>query len=80
MTLKSYAPHLECENPKAPPTQYGPMQACQSVLNSMQVATYDQMFGERGIPAILSVDVPLPITISDGQTPRNRIRDIQPLS
>ena len=69
MTLKAYTGHLACDNPDVRPTHIGPMQACQDVLNSMPVATYDQIFGKREIPANVISQVLLPVTISDGEAP-----------
>ena len=36
----------------------------QSILNQMKVSKWEQVFGKVGSP---NVQVPLPITISDGQ-------------
>ena len=36
----------------------------QSILNQMKVSKWEQVFGKAGSP---NIQVPLPITISDGQ-------------
>ena len=64
MTIQQYTPQVACEDPEAKPTAWGPVQACQSVLNRMQVATWPQVFGRAGDPG---VQVALPISIADGQ-------------
>ena len=63
MTLQSYTPYVTCDNPQAKPTQMGPMQSAQKVLDQMQTSTLTQVFGKAGDG---NVEVALPMSIAAG--------------
>ena len=65
MTIQRYTPRVECENPEIAPTQQGPLDACQSVLNKMKVSTWPQVFGRAGDQGVQET---LPMSIVDGQS------------
>ena len=65
MTIQRYTRPVECDDPGIPPTQYGPLDACQSVLNKMKVSTWSQVFGRAGDQG---VQESLPMSIVDGQS------------
>lgn len=64
LSIKAYKPNLQCDNPEGPVKRFGPMGPIQSILNRMKVSKFEQVFGKAGSS---NVQVPLPITIADGQ-------------
>lgn len=64
MSIKAYKPNLQCDHPDAPVKRFGPTGPVQTILNQMKVSKWEQVFGKAGSP---KVEVPLPITIPDGQ-------------